>query len=337
MKRRTKRARRSAVAALWAAVILGICLVWLWWALAVPVGNGPAQRIEITRGISARFVGRRMAERGLVRSGAAFALAAVCRGKWRGVREGVYDINPAMNAIQILKRLERGLTATEKVTIPEGFAAWQIAGILEEKGLAGAEEFMQLAQNGDMFKTAFPKPAKLEGYLFPDTYLVPMRPGAASTLISMMLARFQNVVWEGLLRRQPPAGLSLHQLVTLASLVEGEAKVDEERPIIARVLLNRLRLGKELECDASIQYILGSQRKSRLLWSDTRLDSPYNTYLHAGLPPGPIDNPGRASIEASLHPANTPYLYYVASDNGRHIFSRTLEEHQRAVRQVRSR
>lgn len=336
MKRRARHKRTWPAAALWAGVILGICLVWLWWALTVPVGNGPVQRIEIARGISARFVGQRLAERGLVRSGAAFALAAVCRGKWRRVREGVYEIGPAMSAIQILKRLEQGLTASEKVTIPEGFAAWQIAAALEEKGLAAPEQFIQISQKGNAFKTSFAKPASLEGYLFPDTYLVPMRPDAASKLISMMLARFQEVVWKGLLGSQPPAGMSLHQLMTLASLVEGEAKADEERPIIAGVLLNRLRLGKELECDASIQYILGPQRKSRLLWSDTRLQSPYNTYLHAGLPPGPINNPGRASIEASLHPANTPYLYYVAADNGKHIFSRTLEEHERAVRQVRS-
>jgi UPF0755 protein len=278
-----------------------------------------------------------LAERGLVRSGAAFALAAVCRGSWNRVKEGVYEISPAMSALQILKRLEQGRTVNEKITIPEGSAVWQIAGILEDKGVASAHEFLRLAQRGQAFTTDFPKPARLEGFLFPDTYLVPMRADAATALISMMLARFQEVVWEGLLGGQPPRHMSLLQLITLASLVEGEAKVDEERPVIAGVLLNRLRLGKKLECDASIQYILGPQRKSRLLWSDTQSESPYNTYLHPGLPPGPISNPGRASIEASLHPANTPYLYYVAGENGRHIFSRTLEEHERAVRQVRSR
>ncbi len=167
----------------------------------------------------------------------------------------------------------------------------------------------------------------LEGYLFPDTYRV--RHGApGGEIAGQMLRRFDEVVWRGLFHEHGTyQGRSVNDIIILASLVEAEAKRDSERAVIAGVLMNRLRLGQRLECDATIQYALGKDRKQKLLYKDLEIESEYNTYKHAGLPPGPICNPGKASIEAAMNPAAVPYLYYVARPDGSHCFSRTLAEH----------
>jgi UPF0755 protein len=176
-----------------------------------------------------------------------------------------------------------------------------------------------------------PKGRSLEGYLFPDTYQVPL--GADErALIRLQWERFGQI-WSPL-AKQYQTKLSRHEVVTLASLIEREAKVDADRRPISGVLRNRLERGLRLEVDATILYALG-QHKSRLLYRDLEVDSPYNTYRHAGLPPGPIANPGRASLEAALNPAQTDCLYYVARSDGTHIFSRTLAEHNRAKREIR--
>jgi UPF0755 protein len=241
-----------------------------------------------------------------------------------------------MTPLQILRKMVDGKVEAYWITVPEGFTLAQIGSLLAERGLATRDELLAAATAASRLDTEFPKPTgSLEGYLFPDTYRLDASLDVSETLILYMTQRFDEVVWKGLFKSQAPeTGLTLHELITLASLVEGEAKKEDERPIIAGVLMNRFRTGKKLECDATVQYALGN-RKSRLLYSDLDYPSPYNTYLHVGLPPGPINNPGLASIEAALKPAETPYLYYVAKPDGSHIFSRTFEEHQAAIERLR--
>ncbi len=323
-----------------ARVIAAVCAVFLlamgllYWAVLLPAGKGKPHTVIVGKGASARSVAHELKQRGLIRSEIAFRLTA--RRDWRKVRQGEYLFRPSMNPLQILKKMVEGRVEAHWVTIPEGFTLTQIASLLAEQRLATKDEFLTAASAASHLDTEFPKPTgSLEGYLFPDTYRLDAYQEAASALIEYMARRFDEVVWKRLLKEKAPEnGLTLHEIVTLASLVEGEAKKDQERPVIAGVLMNRLRTGRKLECDATVQYALGN-RKSRLLYSDLQYPSPYNTYLHEGLPPGPINNPGLASIKAALSPAGTPYLYYVARPDGSHIFSRTAAEHQWAIARVR--
>jgi len=359
--------RRAAAVVLAAAASFG---AWLYVSLYVPVGGGrQATRFNVPEGASLADVADELKASGLIRSARAFRLAAAWGDGWRQAKAGDYALRRDMSAIEIARAFERGDVISEWVTVPEGLPLWQVAALVESRGLDGAEELLRAAESPPDLAVGFPlPPGSLEGYLFPDTYKVARHPGASRELVKMMLARFDEVVWRGLLDGRPPrdvAGVavslsqetdaggargrgepsgagaaanssSLHALITLASLVEGEAKLDSERPLIAGVLTNRLKQGMKLECDATVQYALGPNRKARLTYADLAVESPYNTYLYPGLPPGPISSPGRASIEAALHPAVTPYLFYVARADGSHVFSRSYAEHLRAVARVRA-
>jgi len=328
--------RRAGLCTLLFAVAL---LLAAWGASAVlsPVGDGPARLIVVEQGQSVREVARALRQEGLIHSAEAFLAAAYLTGKWRRVQAGRHELEPSMSTLQILDALGRGSRrAWRWLTIPEGYTLRQIAARVEEQELASAADFLAQAQRPRDFEVSFPPPpGGLEGYLFPDTYRVDMGE-RAEDIIAHMLRRFEEVVWRGLLGEQPVhEGRSLQDIVILASLVEAEAKVEEERPIIAGVFMNRLARGQKLECDATVQYALGDDRKSRLLYEDLTVDSEYNTYLHPGLPPGPICSPGEASIRAALEPADVPYLFYVARPDGSHVFSRTFAEHQAAIARIR--
>lgn len=262
----------------------------------------------------------------------ALVAAAFLSGSARRLQPGRYRLSPSMSAWQILTYVAQGKVYTVWITIPEGFTLNQIADLLEQEGIASKEEFLALATGeAPSFPADFPKESgSLEGYLFPDTYQIDGRQGAKE-VISRMLARFEQTAWKGVFKGDPDhGGLSLHQVLTLASLVEGEARLPKERPVIAGVLLNRLRRGMNLECDATVQYALG-ERKPRLTYADLQTPSPYNTYLYPGLPPGPINNPGLASIQAALQPEANDYLFYVAKPDGSHVFSKSFAQHRAAV------
>jgi UPF0755 protein len=323
------------------ALALGLAALaaWLCAGLLLPAGPSSRKRvIAIAPGTSAYRALHQLADRGCLRSPKAVWIASLLTGKWRHIRRGKHLLSPSLTGWQVLRRLAGQAPTSHWITLPEGFTLRQIAAALEENGLARAGVFLAAARQASSFPTPFPKPAdSLEGYLFPDTYQVALD-ATEQDIIRQMLARFDQVVWQGLLGgKPPPGGRSLHELVTLASLVEGEAKKPGERALIAGVLVNRVRTGRRLECDATIQYLLGEDRKPRLLYKDLQTDSPYNTYLHPGLPPGPINSPGLASLRAALHPASTPYLYYVARPDGSHVFSRTLAQHDAAKRSLRPR
>lgn len=318
------------------AVLAGLAAFWLYWTLARPVGKGQPQTIAVQPGQSPRTVARELQQKGLIRSSRTFLAAARWSGNGRHIQAGGYEFPPTMSALEILDALVHGTHQTWRwLTIPEGFTIRQMADRVEEKKLGTAEAFRQAA-TADSFSPGFPLPSSgLEGYLFPDTYRVELDAGARGVL-AQMLRRFQEVVSKGMLSQQATyRGRSLNEIVTLASCVEAEAKRDEERPVIAGVLANRLRKGMRLECDATVQYALGAGRKARLFNKDLLVDSEYNTYLHAGLPPGPICSPGAASIRAAMNPASVPYFFYVARPDGSHIFSRTFAEHQAAIARLR--
>jgi UPF0755 protein len=230
---------------------------------------------------------------------------------------GEYNLSPSLNMLQILNKLARGEIVVYKITIPEGYTSIQIAELLDKKEIVEKESFLKLVKYGEK---------SWEGYLFPDTYEVPKKYGAEN-MFKLMLSNFEQVAVENkLINKAEQTGFTMDEIITLASIIEKEAKFAEEKRQISSVFHNRLKIGMKLQSCATIQYILGKP-KENLEESDLEIESPYNTYLYKGLPPGPICNPGIDSIIAALEPANEDYLFFVLGDNGRHIFSKTYEEH----------
>lgn len=233
------------------------------------------------------------------------------------LKYGEYNFSPSMNMLQILDKLVKGDVLTYKITIPEGFTSIQIAELLEKKGIAEQEAFLKLVKND----------AKIsEGYLFPDTYEVPKNFGAENLLNTLLINFNQIAIEKKFNDKAKELGFSLDKIIILASIIEKEAKFSDEKNKVSAVFHNRLKQGMKLQSCATIQYILGKP-KEKLDENDLKIESPYNTYLYKGLPPGAICNPGLDSIMAALEPANEDYLFFVLGENGRHIFSRTYQEH----------
>jgi len=233
------------------------------------------------------------------------------------LKYGEYNLSPSMNMLQILDKLVKGEVIVYKITIPEGFTSSQIAELLEKKEVAEEEAFLKLVKDSE--KTP-------EGYLFPDTYEVPKKYGAEK-MVKVMLANFNQVALVNKFTdKAEEIGFSLNEIIILASIIEKEAKFTEEKSKVSSVFHNRLKTGMKLQSCATIQYIL-EEPKEKLDENDLKIESPYNTYLYKSLPPGPICNPGLDSIIAALEPAEEDYLYFVLGENGRHIFSKTYQEH----------
>lgn len=323
---------------------MGLAAAWAWWqwALAAPAAGGRgADTVEFTvpRGASTAAIARRLAAAGLIRSPLAFQLYVRGRGLDGRLRAGTYALSPAMDVPQLVGVLVEGRVLTDRVTIPEGYTVAQVVQLLARRGLAREDELRAaLAERARRwpYLPRVPLREPLEGYLFPDTYLFP-RGASAGEMVDAMLSRFERAMRPEWRRRAAELGLTVHQVVTLASIVEREARVPEERPVIAAVFHNRLRRGMRLDADPTVLYALG-RTAGPLTRADLAVDSPYNTYRHAGLPPGPIANPGAAALEAVLYPADVDYLYFVRlpDDSGRHAFARTLAEHQRNVQRYRA-
>ncbi|OEF99233.1 hypothetical protein BHF71_09585 [Vulcanibacillus modesticaldus] len=261
------------------------------------------------------------------------------------LKAGYYELSRSMNLTQIIKIIAKGNNKIDSVrfTIPEGYTVEQIAARLAQQGLVQQDKFIQLAKDGD-FDYTFIKQIpdnkdikyRLEGYLFPNTYEV--KKGATEReIINLMLEQFAkewDPSWDKLIADKQ---LTIHQIVTIASIIEREVMVEKERPIVSGVIYNRLNKNWKLQIDATIQYILGKQ-KERLMYADLEVDNPYNTYLNNGLPPGPISNPGLSSIKAALFPENNDYFFYVTKKNntGEHYFATTYNEHLRNIKKSNS-
>lgn len=307
-------------------------------AQLAPVDQDRAEQqvtLEVPRNATTAQIAGLLEQEGLVRSAMVFRLYARYRGVDGQFKPGTYVLNPAMSPDAITAELVRGPDEIIRITIPEGYTVAQIAGLLDEKGIAEQEEFLGLTDGEWDYPYLKEIPAdhnRLEGYLFPDTYHLGPESGP-DKLIRMMLDRFNSVIEENnYVERAAERGLTLHEAVTFASMVEREARVAGERALIAGVIYNRLEMGMPLQIDATIQYVLDQPREV-LLYKDLEVDSPYNTYKHTGLPPGPIACPGWPSLQAVIEPEDTDYLYYVAKPDGSHAFARTLDEHNRNIRQ----
>jgi UPF0755 protein len=299
-----------------------------------PAGRG--RIVVIPAGASSSEIGRVLKSAGVVRRSSHFVLAVRLRRLTRALQGGEYLLSPSMTLLDILDVIAHGQVVLHPVTIPEGFTAAEIVDELALEGLGERARLAEIVERGaDLFPHEFLHwmPIRsLEGYLFPDTYRLP-RGIPEREVIRALLDRFEQVVvpmW-----KTEGGGRSLHEVITLASLVEREARLPHEQALIAGVLYNRLRRGMRLEVDATVLYALG-RHKSIVTYKDLEINSPYNTYRRTGLPPGPIANPGLAAIRAALAPATTNYLYYVARPDGSHVFSRTYQEHLAAIRRYRS-
>lgn len=291
----------------------------------------PPLTLVVEPGATASDVGRSLHNLGLVRHPQVFRLLILARGDSARIRAGSYVLEGTMTLEDILDRLVAGAVVREAITFPEGTSIEDMAAIAGEHGVS-AQAFREAARDVALIVDLDPEAKDLEGYLFPDTYDVAPRPDAADNLVRRMVARFRQVI--GPHRpRVAASGRSLRQTVTLASIVERETGLGSERARIAAVFLNRLERGMPLQTDPTVIYALrkagtwdGNIRKK-----DLEIDSPYNTYRYAGLPPGPIVSPGRAALLAVLSPAAGRDLYFVSRNDGSHHFSETLAEHERAV------
>lgn len=281
-------------------------------------------------------ISRLLQEKGVIRNQYAFQLMARVLGESTNLKAGEYELSPHLSVIEVIDKVARGDAISHWVTIPEGYTLEQVAKTLAKQKMAEERQFLKIARGGaEEFGGSLALPREsLEGYLFPDTYRI--KAGASEkAILREMLATFEERVARELKDDVRRSGLSLDKVVILASLIEREARVPRDRPLIAAVLHNRLKEKMRLQVDATVLYALG-RHKSRVLYEDLKTPSRYNTYRHLGLPPGPICNPGLHSIEAALRPAKQNYLFYVARPDGSHIFTRTYAEHQKAIRVARA-
>lgn len=307
--------------------------------LAPVSGSDRAQLVEVRPGSGVAVIARQLEKQKLIRSDAAFSLYLRYMGYDRAIKAGLYAIAPKLGARGVAEVLVEGRGMGTRVTIPEGLALADIAKIVEKHVPGGGARFLAYAGRPSAFREdypwlqALPAGATLEGFCFPDTYVVTPGPGASADLLRLMLKRFEQAALPAL--QAPGSSLGLYQRVIMASIVEKEAVHASERPTISGVFHNRLETGMPFGSDPTVEYALGRHQDARgLTFKDIAVDSPYNTYKHAGLPPGPIANPGLASIQAAVNPAKTPLLYFVARGDGSHVFTRTYQEHLAAQAKI---
>ena len=272
---------------------------------------------------------------GLIRHPIRFRLLAYLQRDERRIRAAEYQLRTSMSPRAILETLVRGKGLLHKVVIPEGSSVRKIGQLLDKAGLVSEKDFLKAALDPDLIRGLDMEGDSLEGYLFPETYYV-AKGVSAEAFTRRMVAHFHSVFTPAWVERARAMGLTVRQVVTIASMVEKETGKPEERPLIAAVFLNRLKRGIRLESDPTVIYGI-KDFDGNLTRKDLETPTPYNTYQIAGLPQGPIANPGRASIEAVLYPAEQPYLYFVSKNDGSHHFSSTLAEHNAMVEQYQRR
>ncbi len=298
-------------------------------------GEEHSHIVSVAPGESFGMLSARLEKAGVITSDIRFKIMARLSGDDKRLRAGEYVLSTAMSPLEIIDILASGKVLLHRLTIPEGYTIDQVAAEVEKAGLASAEEFSRLARDPSLVAELQLEGPSLEGYLFPDTYHFP-REATARGIITTMVSAYQSLVTDEWRNRARELDLSMHDIVTLASIIEKETGDPSERPIIASVFHNRLKKRMRLESDPTVIYGIASfdgNITRRHLSSAT----PYNTYVIRGLPPGPIANPGRAALEAALYPAQTDYLFFVSKKDGTHYFSKTIAEHTEAVRKYQLR
>lgn len=296
-------------------------------------GSQSEQLVEIPSGAGTNAIGRSLIGAGIVRDDLTFRVALWLSGSARRLQAGEYRFDRPMSALDVIDKIARGEVDLRPLTFPEGLTVAEMAKVFEAGGMGTAQAFIDAARDPSLVRDLDPAARDLEGYLFPDTYALPRR-ADAQRVVRVMADRFRQVLSEEMKAAASARGLSIRQLVTLASLIEKETAKPEERPVVAAVYANRLRIGMALQCDPTVIYALQLAGKydGNLRRDDLAFDSPYNTYRYPGLPPGPIAAPGKGSLEAAARPSSDEYLYFVSRNDGSHEFARTLDEHNQNVR-----
>lgn len=314
-------------------VAFAILLQISYWFL--PLTPPSRVTLDISNGMSLSQVARDLERKGVIRSATPLKLLARLRQQSGAIHSGTYLFSDPANPAEILARLVSGDVVQTSVTIPEGFNLQQIAERLDALGLANGESFLQLAQSPELLDSLGIQATSLEGYLFPETYHFVPGTGEAE-LLRMMVNQLFSRLDPAILFAAEERGLDRHQLLTLASIIEKETGQTDEMPLIASVFHNRLRLGIPLQTDPTVIYGI-PDFDGNLTRKHLTTPTPYNTYKIRGLPPGPIASPGLEALKAAAQPADTDFLYFVSRGDGRHVFSKTLREHNQAVRRYQLR
>lgn len=287
---------------------------------------------EVKEGSSVRSIARSLEESDLIKNRHIFLLGYRIFFPAQSLRAGEYSIDRPLSSREILTLLIEGRVILYPITIPEGLTRLEIADHIQTEYAVDKDSFLKASGNPGSIVSMDAKAPNLEGYLFPETYHFPKNTSARS-MVDAMVDQFISVFDLEWRQRAKNLGFSIREIVILASLIEEETSHPEERTLVSATFHNRLRIGMKLDCDPTIIYALKQDNAytGRLRYRDLKLDSPYNTYIYPGLPPGPICNPGRESLKAALYPADEDYLYFVSKNDGSHQFSRTFREHQNAV------
>ncbi|MGA2961011.1 MAG: endolytic transglycosylase MltG [Candidatus Korobacteraceae bacterium] len=312
-------------------VIAGFA-AWLGWSLLVPLAPAHETFVLLPPGLPTRQIAQRLEASGVIRSRRAFLLIHYCQ-RSRTLKAGEYRFDAPQNTVQVFGKLARGEIYTHTVVIPEGFNIYEVAQAIQQAGLGTANDFLAATRVEIGLVRGFdPQAASLEGYLFPDTYQF-TRTQSMHDMVQVMVRRFEQE------SRQIGLTENVHAVVTMASIVEKETAIDSERPLVAGVYYNRLQRQMPLAADPTVVYaaLLNQRYRGAIYQSDLQFDSAYNTYKHRGLPPGPIANPGIASLKAAMNPDRSDYLYFVANGEGGHRFTSSYEEHLRNVAALRHR
>jgi len=302
-------------------IITGAVALWVYRGIRQPFRGytGAEQFVDVPSGLGTRAIGERLVSAGVVRDHVTFRAALWTVGQTTRLKAGEYRFADPMTPLDVIDKMRRGDVFVIPITFPEGLTVVEMAKIVEAKGFGKAQAFVDAGR-------------KLEGYLFPDTYAL-SRHTDAPKLVRLMNEAFERALTPELRAAAAARGFTERQLVTLASIVEKETGNPAERPLVASVYENRLRIGMAMQCDPTVIYALelAGRYDGNIHRDDLMFDSPYNTYRYPGLPPGPICNPGEQALAAALAPASVPYLYFVSRKDGTHEFSTTLEDHNRAV------
>jgi UPF0755 protein len=310
-----------------AVVVLAFAL-WFAWAAWLPVNPGETKFVVLRPGWSTRHIAQTLQREGIIRSAPAFLMVHYAKGQG-SLKAGEYKFDVSANALEVRDRVLRGDVFARTVVVPEGYNIYDIAAVVEQAGLGSAADFVAAAKNDlQLVRDIDPQAKSLEGYLFPDTYQF-TRIDTAHEIAAAMVHRFRQEAQKIGLLGQP----DIHRIVTMASIVEKETAVPDERPLVAGVYFNRLDKNMLLGADPTVIYaaLLAGRYRGTIYQSDLQFDSPFNTYKFPGLPPGPIANPGVASLQAAMHPAESDFLYFVSDNNGHHRFSRSAAEHDKNV------
>jgi UPF0755 protein len=296
--------------------------------------NGADVFVDVAPGAGPVTIGARLVDAGVVQDAVTFRAALWLSGRSRDLKAGEYRFTEPMTPLEVIDKIARGDVYRRLITFREGLTIPEMAKLFEDSGFGSAADFVAAAKDPQAIRDLDPSAPDLEGYLFPETYTLP-RDTPAKDVVAQMTALFKKTFTPEMREATSARGLSVREAVTVASLVEKETAVDAERPLVAAVYLNRLRVGMPMQADPTVIFAL--QRAGRydgnIRREDLQFDSPYNTYRYPGLPPGPIAAPGRAALAAVAQPAAVDYLYFVSRNDGSHVFARTLDEHNRNVRE----